>query len=237
MAELETTRLNDREDAIWRRAWRFAAIASVLLHVGAVLLFRNEAPLPDVATAAAGPRAGDDEAAPGGGMRALALRIEIPPPPQPIPRPPAPLPVPSDVVVEVPPPEPVPAQPSTGTTDTGGTGAGQGQNTGSGLGDGKGQGDGGDGESGLYRLTPPTPRGLILPPSDRPGKVRGKEVVVYVFVTERGRVLGDSTRLAPTTGDRKFDDRLRRQASEWVFNPARKGGRAIAEWFKYTIVL
>ena len=232
-----TVRRNDREDAVWRKAWRIALVASVLFHVLVVLLFRNEVLLPEVPTAAAGERRGDEAAAEGGGMQALTLNIQIPPPPEPIPRPPAPLPVPSDVVVVEVPPAPSPAQPTTGSQSAGGVGTGQGERVGPGVGDGQGQGDGGDGEAGLNRVTPPTPRGLILPPSDRPARVRGKEVVVYVFVTERGRVLSDSTRLAPSTGDSKFDERLRRQASEWVFNPARQGGRAIAEWFKYTIVL
>jgi hypothetical protein len=135
------------------------------------------------------------------------------------------------------PPQPSMAPVVLGTAMTGGAGEGTGSKTGPGIAGGTGQGDGGDAESGRYRLTPPTPRGLILPPSDRPGKVRGREVVVYVFVTDRGRVLSDSTRLAPSSGDSKFDDRLRRQAAEWVFNPARKAGQPIAEWFRYTIVL
>lgn len=233
-----TVRRNDREDAIWRRAWRIALAASVLLHILVVLLFRNEVLLPEVPTAAAGEERGDDAAAAGGGMRSLALNIQIPPPPEPIPRPPAPLPVPSEVEVEIKPqPDPTPAQPTTGSAATGGVGTGQGDRSGAGVGDGRGQGAGGDGDAGTSRVTPPTPRGLILPPSDRPSRVRGKEVVVYVFVTDRGRVLADSTRLAPPTGDSKFDERLRRQASEWVFNPARQDGRAVAEWFKYTIVL
>jgi hypothetical protein len=50
-------------------------------------------------------------------------------------------------------------------------------------------------------------------------------------------VVADSTRLDPRTGNGSFDDRLKKQAAEWVFDPARKDGRAIAEWFKYTIVL
>jgi len=50
-------------------------------------------------------------------------------------------------------------------------------------------------------------------------------------------VVADSTRLAPSSGDSKFDERLRRQAAEWVFNPAKKGGQPVAEWFRYTIVL
>jgi hypothetical protein len=67
--------------------------------------------------------------------------------------------------------------------------------------------------------------------------VKGKEIDVWVFVTEKGMVVADSTRLDPGSGDRGFDDRLKKQASEWVFEPARRGGRVIAEWFRYTIVL
>jgi hypothetical protein len=102
---------------------------------------------------------------------------------------------------------------------------------------GTGRGDGGTGESGLNRIAPPSPRGLILPPSDRPSKVRGKTISVYVFVTDRGMVVGDSTRLNPGSGDSKFDTRLKRQAAEWVFHPAQRDGRAIAGWFEYTITL
>ncbi|MGH7477473.1 MAG: energy transducer TonB, partial [Longimicrobiales bacterium] len=86
-------------------------------------------------------------------------------------------------------------------------------------------------------VIPPTPRGLILPPSDRPRSVRGKEVTVWVFVSAQGRVTPDSTRLIPSSGDRGFDQRLRQLASEWVFTPARRGGSAVAEWFSYVLVL
>jgi hypothetical protein len=67
--------------------------------------------------------------------------------------------------------------------------------------------------------------------------VRGREVDVWVFVTVRGQVVSDSTRLDPTSGDGKFDDRLKKQAAEWVFEPAKRGGKPVAEWFRYTIVL
>jgi len=235
-------RRNDWHDRRWRKAWWAALGASVLLHMAVVLLWRTDRPLPTVAQAAAGPRSGDDRAAEGGsGMQVLSLSIPAPPPePAPIPRPPVPIPSPDAelqlTVVE--PPQLSAAPQVLGTPLAGaGIGEGTGTKTGPGIAGGTGQGDGGDAESGLYRLTPPTPRGLILPPSDRPGKVRGREVVVYVFVTDRGRVVSDSTRLATSSGDSKFDDRLRKQAAEWVFNPAQKGGQPIAEWFRYTIVL
>jgi outer membrane biosynthesis protein TonB len=86
-------------------------------------------------------------------------------------------------------------------------------------------------------VVPPAPRGLILPPADRPGKVRGKEVEVWVFVTAGGAVVADSTRLSPSSGDSRFDERLKKQAAQWMFQPARREGRAVAEWFRYVLTL
>lgn len=242
MAMAPTAWRGEWQDRQWRRAWWGGLLLAVLIHIALVFIWRHEVALPVVAQAAAGPRKGDDQAAEGGrGMQVLALRIpEAPAQPAPIPRPPIPIPVPDAQLQQqvTAPPAPSAAPQVLGNpVDGAGAGEGSGNKTGPGIAGGTGQGDGGEAASGRYRLSPPTPRGLILPPSDRPGSVRGREVVVYVFVTDRGRVVADSTRLAPSTGDRKFDDRLRRQASEWVFNPATKGGQPIAEWFRYTIVL
>lgn len=238
--ESTTGRRNDELNRRWQLSWSGALLASVVLHIIVLLLFRSVLPLPSVATSAAGPRMGDPNAAEGGGLEVISMAIAMPPAqPAPIPEPPEPIPVPD---AELPPveveekPEQTPL-PGTGADQDAPASGGQGDKVGPGIAGGTGQGDGGTDATGLYRVTPPTPRGLILPPSDRPGKVRGKEVVVYVFVTDRGRVVSDSTRLAPTSGDAKFDDRLRRQAAEWVFSPARRAGVPIAEWFKYTIVL
>lgn len=226
-----------------RRIMRGSLLVSVLLHLLVLGWFRADILIPPSPFAAAGPRAGDDKAAPGGGTEVIALRLS-----QPAAAPeivvPQPVPVPVEEPkpeVEVKPEEPRP-QLATGTVQTGtGTGVeaeGRGAGVGAGLAGGTGRGDGGTGEEGLFRVMPPSPRGLILPPSDRPGKVKGQEVDVWVFVDNQGKVVSDSTRLDPaTTGDRKFDDRLRKQAAEWVFEPARRGGRVIAEWFRYTIVL
>ncbi|NIP60097.1 MAG: hypothetical protein GWM92_17380, partial [Gemmatimonadetes bacterium] len=63
----------------------------------------------------------------------------------------------------------------------------------------------------------------------------GTEVQVWVFVDERGRVVPDSTRLRPPTDDRAFNRRLVEEAAQWVFEPARQGGEAVAAWFPYTI--
>jgi hypothetical protein len=199
----------------------------VLAHVILVLLFRAAAPIPIVPTAAAGEDANDANAAAGGGMEMIAFRIATPPPTPPeIPKPPEPVPVPDAKPIEVPPEDPVPiTSPLPGSTSS--AGEGRGTKAGPGTETGTGRGDGGTGESGLNRIAPPSPRGLILPPSDRPSRVRGKTISVYVFVTDRGMVVGDSTRLNPGSGDSKFDTRLKRQAAEWVFHPAQRDGRAM----------
>jgi hypothetical protein len=225
----------------YTRIYRVALVASVLFHVAVVWWFRYQPVIPDSPFAAAGPRAGDDRAAPGGGMQAVNLQV-TPPQPEPqqvVPEIPVPTPEPApqvEVRVEQPQPQ-VLATVASNIQGVASADAGKGTDAGAGVEGGTGRGDGGTAEEGLFRVVPPSPRGLILPPSDRPGRVRGKEVDVWVFVTSVGRVLADSTRLAPPTGDRKFDERLRKQAAEWVFEPARKDGRPISEWFRYTIVL
>ena len=230
-----SVRTHDRSH---RRITRWAFAASIAFHFAVLFWFRNGIVIPDSPFAAAGPRAGDMRAAAGGGAEIIALQVTAP---QIAPTPVVPkvepvvTPEPQKVEVE---PEVAAAAPVTAPVAVlAGTGQAQGATTGAGLAGGTGRGDGGTGDEGLFRVVPPSPRGLILPPSDRPGKMRGREVDVWVFVDARGRVVGDSTRLAPTTGDRKFDDRLREQAADWVFEPARRGGRAVAEWFRYTIIL
>jgi outer membrane biosynthesis protein TonB len=224
-----------------KRTIRAALLASLLFHIAVVLFFRHPLVIPESPFAAAGPRAGDDQAAAGGGMEVVQMQIVEPQPePQEV-EPETPVPVPEPVpeiplTVEQPQPQVIATVVST-VMGVAAAEPGKGADAGPGVEGGTGQGDGGTAEEGLFRVVPPSPRGLILPPSDRPGRVRGKEVDVWVFVTIAGRVLADSTRLTPSTGDRKFDDRLRKQASEWVFEPARKEGQPIAEWFRYTIIL
>jgi outer membrane biosynthesis protein TonB len=212
-----------------------AFLISLGLHLLIFFIFGGER-APHSPFAAAGPRAGDDRAAAaGGGMQALNLQIVVP---QPVLRAPDPVPTPEVVVEPEPIPEPEPAPAPAEVAKLPGTGgAEQGVGAESGVEGGSGRGDGGTEAEGRFRVVPPAPRGLILPPGDRPGKVRGKEVTVWVFVTESGVVVADSTRLLPPTGDSKFDERLRRQAAQWVFQPARRDGVAIAEWFRYIITL
>lgn len=236
MSTPESTRRWDTLQRRWGRTFRWSLVLSALAHVIVVLLFRSSLPLPEVPTRAAGEDRGDPEAARGGGSELIAYTIEVPPPPE-VPVTPVPVPVPSEVpqtpVVQPPTPTPPAATPGQDAS----AGEGRGPETGPGTATGTGAGSGGTDESGTSRTIAPSPRGLILPPSDRPARVRGNTVTVYVFVTERGTVVSDSTRIAPSSGDSRFDTRLRRQASEWVFNPARRDGRPVAEWFRYEIVL
>jgi TonB family protein len=228
-----TTRRWDMLRRRWDRSMRWSLLVSLLLHVLLLLVFRQAPVIPDVPTSAAGDQ-DDDRAAAGGGMEVIAYTIMQPPP--------APeeaiIPIPVPVPTVQPQPEvvrpPTPQAPAPTPGQTASAGEGRGDDTGPGTETGTGQGSGGTGEEGDSRVIAPTPRGLILPPS-RPAGVSARTIDVYVFVTERGRVVSDSTRIVPSSGDRGYDNRLRRQAAEWVFNPARRNGQAIAEWFKYTI--
>ncbi|MGH7483087.1 MAG: energy transducer TonB, partial [Longimicrobiales bacterium] len=168
-------------------------------------------------------------------VQVVALRATPPAPEEPI----VPVPVPAPVPEPEPEPEPEvtvesPQIDAEGTPGLLGEGA---TDEGPGTEEGTGQGDAGTTEEGRLRVQPPTPRGLILPPSDRPRSVRGKEVAVWVFVSVRGEVVEDSTRIIPSSGDRGFDERLRELATEWVFNPAMKAGSPVPEWFRYILVL
>jgi len=50
-------------------------------------------------------------------------------------------------------------------------------------------------------------------------------------------VLADSTRLDPPTSDRRYNNRLRQTVSDWVFEPARRAGQAVAAWYPFQIIL
>ena len=218
----------------WDRVFRWSLLASLLFHVMLVLLFRQEQVVPQIATSAAGEDAGDPRAAAGGGMEVISYRLETP---APDPQPEIPEPVP---VVE---PEPQPAEPqdepareqSQPLGQQAGAGAGRGTEAGPGTETGTGRGAGGTADEGLNRVTAPSPRGMILPPSDRPSRVKGMTVTVYVFVAASGAVVSDSTRIAPSTGDSRFDRRLREDAAQWKVRPGMRGGQPIAAWFPYTI--
>jgi TonB family protein len=210
-----------------RRVWRVGLLVSLLLHLILLLVFQNR---PERLTpyAAAGPGFGDPVAAPaGGGMRAIVLRppVEIRVPP----RPETPIIEPVEIEEKI--EEPVLALSEVELPDPG-EGTRKGPETGAGLPGGEGRGDRGNAMSGLRRLIPPTPRGVIMAPLDRPASVRGRKVTVWVFINQAGVV--DSVRLDPPTPDEAYNRSLIREAREWVFEPAERAGKAVATWFSYT---
>lgn len=208
-----------------RTVWRTGLLASVLFHVLVFASWRGTV-IPLSPFSAAGPQSGDTRAA-GGSMRAMNLSI---PASRPILRPPTPI----AVAIEVEPvdleTDPAP-DPRSVLGDRPGDGSGTG--SGSAVGPGSGTGAGGNVADGRYRLEPPMPRGMIIPPSNR--SLRGTTVEVWVFVDEAGKVVPDSTRLNPPTRDRGFNQRLIREAAEWVFKPAMQAGKPVASWFPYQI--
>jgi hypothetical protein len=231
-----------RADRRWHRALVLGLLGAVLVHVIAVLLVRGTVIPPQSPFAAAGPNAGDIRAseAGGSGLTMVEVRVEQPVEEEVVQEV---VPVPERiVVVETPRPTPTPpaatvtppSQPGTGGAGSGGD---AGETVGTGAASGDGRGGGGTGDAGASGLVAPVPRGMILPPPDRPRSVRGQEVTVWVFVTDRGRVAADSTRLEPPTPDARYNERLRRSAAEWIFEPARREGRAVGAWYPFEIIL
>lgn len=234
----------ERADRIWHRVLGIGLFIALLIHA-ALLVSLRTSDLPPMTLSAAGPQAGDYRAAAGGGggMEAVQIRVqeEQAPSEEVIPEP---VPVPEiEIEIEpVPQPEPAPSQvPQVAITapgqGTAGQGAGEGETEGPGLADGRGHGGGGTDAEGASGMIAPRPRGLFLPPQGVPSDAKGREITVYVFVTDQGRVVPDSTRIHPATRDARFNRRLRDQASEWVFEPARRGGRTVSAWFQYGLIL
>ncbi|MFW6200092.1 MAG: hypothetical protein ACOC8K_05930 [Gemmatimonadota bacterium] len=194
---------------------------SVLAHILVFVLWPS-GPVEVSPDVAAGPRSGSPEAAAGGmqamNVQAPAEEIVIPPPPAPVPT------VEPVDPVEIEDTDPVDAAATLGEEPAL-------EEPGDEI--GTGRGDGGTADEGRFGLVPPSPRGMIVPPSN--DELRGSEVSVWVFVDETGRVVPDSTRLEPPTGDRDFNERLVDEAAEWIFDPAREGGEPVAAWFPYTI--
>jgi hypothetical protein len=223
-----------KEHRSYGRAVRVGLVVSIAVHGLLFLIFGGQQ-LPPSPFAAAGERQRDARAATGGGLEAVELRT-----PELVFVEPVPVPVPVEELAEeeIPEPEPeveeVPAIALGEALAVPGT---PGPGIERGIADGAGEGDGGTQSEGLFRVVPPRPRGLTLPPGDRPNDVRGKEIEVWVYVSAAGRVVPDSTRLSPPSGDRRFDRRLRDHAAAWVFEAASRDGRPVAEWFRYTIIM
>lgn len=216
-----------------RGAWGIAFVLSMLVHVLIFLLGpRGLILLPGMATI--GEDRADDRAVQGV-LEVVAMSSAPPAPVDPLPV------VEPDVVLPEPEifvPEPIPEvalevpeifEPGVGTT----TGTDLVEVVGAGVPGEVGDGAAGTEAQGAPRLVPPSPRGLIMPPTNR--DLRGSQVEVWVFVNEDGRVVPDSTQLRPPTSDRRFNEQLEREAAQWVFDPAREGGAPVAAWFPYRI--
>jgi hypothetical protein len=148
------------------------------------------------------------------------------------------VPPPTEVPTEIPPPTPAPdsvpqSQPSTTNGEAGaaaagtaGEGGGAGGGTGGGQGTGTGTGSG-PGTGGSLRGQVPTLRGFPIPPMDgTPRPLRGKDLLVRVFVGIDGRVDRYETEPEVTDGGfrRKLDDII----AGYRFTPARDStGRAV----------
>lgn len=234
-----------RADARWHRALGVSLLIVAVLHV-LILLSVRSTPMPRSPFSAAGPDRGDYRAAAGGGEGLTMVEIRTPTAPAPEP---VPVPVPVPVPEPIPEPEVEPetteapeiaeeevteSQPGVGEAGTGGE---AGTATGPGTATGTGEGGGGTEDSGDSGLVAPRPRGILIPPAGRPASARGQEITVWVFVAASGRVLADSTRLDPPTSDGRYNNRLRQTVSDWVFEPARRAGQAVAAWYPFQIIL
>lgn len=233
---------SERADREWHRLYALGLLLAIALHVLVLLSWR----VPHTFTprfAAAGPQADDAAAAAGGdgGLQVVELRVQ-----EAAPEPVAVVVVPEEIVevepVELPTPVEAPAAPapvavvSPGTGDAG-SGGQSGAASGPGVADGAGRGAGGSEATGTEsRMVAPRPRGMIIPPTNRPRDVRG-EVKVWVFVSPQGRVVADSTRLEPPTRDGNYNRQLRRSAAEWVFEPGRRDGQPVGAWYSFEVAL
>jgi len=184
----------------------------------------------------------------GGGAQVSYYDIPPPPPPPPTPAPPdptvlvppvvAPPPVPvvtpppvAKPVTPAPAPAPSPGPPTggqgpgtgpsvgpgAGPGSGGGTGGGSGGGNGTGTGTGTGPGNGSAG--GGSGTTLPTTDLLLLPPNP-PRGLGHRDVVLRLTVSERGDVT--AVEVMTPTGNRGYDEQLKRTARDWKFNPARE---------------
>jgi outer membrane biosynthesis protein TonB len=153
--------------------------------------------------------------------------VLVVPEPEPVPEPPAPRP--QAPAAERPAAPAPPAGAGTGGGTGGGAGPGEGPGDGPGVGPGSGGGTGGGSGGGVgsgtgpgagagaSRIRPPQTDVLLIPP-DRPNGVASQDLTVVLRVDVRGRVR--EARLERSTGNRGYDDRIRRWATGLVFRPA-----------------
>ena len=108
-----------------------------------------------------------------------------------------------------------------------GSGGGSGSGTGTGTGSGRGAGRGGDG------VRPPAPLTILIPP-EATAAVRGKNATVRLQVDSVG-VVRDAD-VVVSSGDRGYDEKLRRIAMGWRFRPARDAAnRPVAYPFEVSL--
>ena len=200
------------------RIWRYAFLGSLLIHL-CLFFLDGGARIPVAPLAAAGPRAGDDRPA-AGGMQAISVVV---PPTRPIERPF--VPVLADIEVE-----PVEFDMDVTFEESALLGERPGDDVGKEAGDG--EGDGGTGDGGGVTDSAPRMRHAVWPPEAPRG---GLTLRVWVFVTEVGEVVSDSTRLDPPSRDRRFNDRLINEAADWKFHPATRNGMPVAAWYSYLL--
>ena len=137
----------------------------------------------------------------------IALTLEIPVPEPPV----APPPLAPD------PRRGIAQAPAGGGTPGTGSGAGGGAGPGSGPGAGPGSGPGSGAEAG-DGVRPPAPLTILMPPTVTDA-VRGGGAKVLLQVDSAGRV--STADVVVSSGDRRYDEALRRVALGWRFRPAR----------------
>ena len=201
---------------------RVGLLISLLAHLTLFFSLRSDRPQGG-ATVAAGPRAGDSNAAAGSGaLQAISFAevrsIEIPPPPAPLPS----LDAPEVTIVETRPPSF-----ATGQLERPGSMAGRQAGFSPGLPGGTGEGDGGSDAEGRYRNTVPEPR-VIIPDWDPPNEVKGMRVRMRVLVDERGNAV--DVELEPPTPNDRFNRKLIETAMAMEFKPALRNGRPVRDW-------
>jgi TonB family protein len=210
-----------------------------------------------------GPSDGPAGGGGGGGREEQVTYYEIPVTPA---APPVPVvPTPEDVVLPQTPPPPVtqpelpqecpaptPTPPAPTPAGNGGAGAGDGGGQGAGAGPGEGPGSGGGtgggngggigsgngpGTGGGNGTIVPPSTDLILLPPQKPSGMRTQEVTIRFYVNRRGKVT--RVDVLNSTGNRRYDDELRRRMAEYEFTPARdtRTGEAVDAATDITITI
>jgi protein TonB len=230
-------------------------VLSVVLHALAIVLIIGGGSLHLVdATRGPGDNLGRGGGGGGGGARAFAIftpsgadaaaappveEAVVTPPVVPPAETPTTIPEPAAEAPTTPAAQPAPT-PGEGTGTGAGTGTGPGSGTGTGGGAGSGVGTGTGSDSGAGggggTVFPPQLQGIILPPTGRPGNLRGQQIEITFQINEKGEVLDVS--LNPPIRDRSFRNEFMERLRRYTFVPAyTRDGHAIAAEFRVSITL